>query len=212
MRYASRRSRLGFTLVTLALIAGACSGSADSATDRVEERSVTVAANPAADEFVVNVTFTESGFEPETVFVPAGFPVRLVLRNRSEHEHHYRVARLVASEVRWIEYPEVDEYEIDSMSTEELRELDPALVGVTDRAELEHLLHHMQPIFSPTKAASLSGIKPLAGEVHGYAQRGESDTLTFFPLTTGRFHAEDVLNPEITGTFVVFLPPGTEGF
>ena len=68
------------------------------------------------------------------------------------------------------------------------------------------MLHHLLPTLSLTKPESLHGIKPIAGEVHGYAQRGEFDTMFFFPLQTGRYEAEDVLNPEITGTVVVFLP------
>jgi hypothetical protein len=194
-------------LVALALAAGACTSGDDETTgsDRTEDR-VTVIPNRSANEVVVNVTFTESGFDPEYVFVPAGIPVRLALRNRTEHEHHYRVQGLLATDVRYIVFPDVSSDELEGLTQEEIAKIDPELVGITDAAEMEHVLHHLLPTAELSKPESLHGIKPLPGEVHGYTQRGEFDIVNFIPLTTGRYVVEDVLNPEITGTFVVFLP------
>ena len=163
--------------------------------------------NRLADETVINVTFTDTGFEPEIVFVPAGQPVRLVLRNRTEREHHYRVQGLLASDVRYFVFPDVSSEELDGLTVEELGAIDPALAYATDAAEIEHILHHLLPYQVMSRDISRSGIKPIPGEVHGYAHRGEFDTLNFIPLTTGRFTVEDTRFPEITGTMVVFLPP-----
>ena len=95
---------------------------------------------------------------------------------------------------------------LDSMTPEELAQYGIDIAGVRGEAELEHVLHHLSPTFSPTKKASPNGIRPLGTEVHGYVIPGFGDVIEFFPLSTGRFKAEDVLNPEITGEVVVFAP------
>jgi hypothetical protein len=207
MRRHSTGLRVGIVLVVLALGASACSSGDEGATASARsEENVTVLPNRLANEVVVNVTFTDAGFEPATVFVPAGIPVRLALRNRTEHEHHYRVAGLLASDVRYFSFPAVSTDELEGLPPEEIAEIDPVLVGITDEAEAEHILHHLLPTTELSKAPSAHGIKPLPGEVHGYTERGQFDILNFIPLRTGRYVVEDVLNPEITGTFVVFLP------
>ena len=60
----------------------------------------------------------------------------------------------------------------------------------------------------PTKPESPAGVKPLGTEVHGYAATGDLriDVVYFYALTTGTYRVEDVLNPEIRGSVVVFLP------
>lgn len=101
--------------------------------------------------------------------------------------------------------PELDEYDIGSMSPSELEVYGIAEVAdITDEAELAHYMHHLTPTFSPVKEVSPAGIKPLGTEVHGYVTRGTPDTLTFFPLSVGTYLAEDVLHPEVTGTVIVF--------
>lgn len=192
-------------LVILALVATACvggSGESDDSTDGASGTSVTmVPPDLESQTLVVNVDLTDTGFEPATIFLPAGRRVQLVLRNRGTKEHHYRVVGLIPGELRWYLYPEVDVAEIDAMTPAE-REA----IGVEgDIDDMEHVLHHLVPSFVPFKKESRSGIRPLPTEVHGYVQAGfTGDVLTFFPLNTGSFVVEDVLHPEITGKVVVF--------
>jgi len=208
VRHAKRAARSWFiVLAAFAFVAAACSGSDDSATDGTSadapEESVTVTPDYDGGEITVNVVLTDEGFEPETIFLPAGRHIRLVLRNRGKAEHHFRVARLVPADMRWFLVPEVDEAEVESLDEAEL-----ARLGITDQVDdLEHVLHHLNPSFVPFREESRAGIKPLKNEVHGYAQAGRTELMTFYPLNTGRFVVEDVLHPEFTGTVVVFEPP-----
>ncbi len=200
-----QHTRLPVALIALVLVAAACSGSegsSDGPTLPTAAPSVMVPQDLDSPIFVANVQLTDDGFDPDMIFVPAGRQVRLVLRNRGSHEHHYRVAGLIASEIRWLMEPDVDEEEIDNLLADN--------AGFTDD-DVEHILHHMTPSYVPFKDASLSGIKPLRNEVHGYAQAGQTDVLTFYPLATGKYEVEDVRYPEFTGTFVVFDPRPPEG-
>lgn len=162
--------------------------------------SITVLPDYESDVFVANVYMDEDGFDPSTIHVPAGRHVKLVLRNRGSYEHHYRVVGLVASEISWYQYPEIDEDELLA------QELEGGFVG-----DIEHVLHHLTPDFVPFREESRSGVRPLPTEVHGYAYGGDHDVLFFFPLNTGSFVVQDVLNPDITGKFVVFDAEVFEG-
>ena len=157
-----------------------------------------------SDDLVVNVVLTDEGPEPETVFIPAGRHIKMVFRNRGMHEHHYRVVGLVPEDVAWILVPEIYEDELEGLTEEELEAL--GLGGPID--DIEHVLHHILPVFVPFREESRSGIKPLANEVHAYAQRGGVDIITFYATNTGRFQVEDVRYPELTtdAEVVVFLP------
>jgi hypothetical protein len=194
--------RWAAALLAISLVVGACSSdSGDDANEpsdevppaRAEEGSITVLPDYESDVFVVNVYLDEGGFEPGTIRVPAGRHVKLVLRNRGRYEHHYRVVGLVASEIRWLQIPDIDEDELLAA------EMEGGFVG-----DIEHVLHHLTPEFVPFKPESRSGIRVLPTEVHGYAHGGDHDVLFFYPLNTGSFRVEDVLYPEITGKVVVF--------
>lgn len=200
----SRMRRVLVVMLILAAGLAACSGDdatppqpttapdEPTAADQ-SEGGLVVLPDYQAPTFTVNVTFTDEGFDPAIIHIPAGRQVRLVLRNRGDQEHHFRVAGMPVAEVRWLMVPEVDEDEQLAMEAES---------GFVDDAA--HILHHLEPEFVPFKPASASGIRPLPGEVHGYAQNGTSDTLLFFALETGVFVAEDVSHPDITGRVVVF--------
>jgi hypothetical protein len=194
--------------LAFALVAGACSSADGGSDDRGSGGSGdTFMVEPDLISAPLNVTvvFTDDGFEPSMIFLPAGRQIRLALRNRTEAEHHFRIRGLVPGNLRWMQVPEIDEYEAATMSLEELEAFGIADVAdITDEAELAHYMHHLTPTFSPVKEVSPAGIKPLGTEVHGYVTRGKQDTLTFFPLSVGRFVAEDVLHPEVTGTVIVF--------
>ena len=211
MRY---RSSIRYLMGVLALllVSSACSSSdtgSESAVGRTERESVTVEPDFSLSPFVVNVALTDTGPEPDVIFIPAGRQIRLVLRNHGTTEHHFLIRGLVPALLRWRVESEVDAYELDSLSPGEQAELGIDIAGVTDEAEMEHLLHHLAPSWAPTKAESPSGIKPVGLDVHGYVSLGTNDVLTFFALQTGEYVSEDVLYPELTGRVVVFAPSDT---
>jgi hypothetical protein len=164
---------------------------------------------PALDQppLNINVDLYADRIEPEIIFIPAGRPIRLVLTNRTESEHHFRIKGLVPTSLRWMEVPEVDEYDIASMSPEELAAYGfEEAASITDEAELAHFAHHLTPQMVPTKAASPSGIKPLGTEVHGWVMRGTKDLLEFLALQPGEYEADNPRFPEITARVIVFDP------
>lgn len=186
----------------VALLGVACSPAADDGVPDGEDSAVAafVPPNWEKEGLVLNVSITDEGFEPSTIFIPAGRHIRLVLRDHGTGEHHFRVAGLIPAEMTWLLEPEIDEYDIDSMSPEEL-----AAAGIEgDIDDLEHVLHHLSPSFVPYKEASPSGIRPLSNEVHGYVTPGNLEVMSFFATNPGVFVAQDVLHPEITGRVIVF--------
>lgn len=185
-------------LVLLALVLSGCGSTESDAAEGV----TSVPIDPDATEFVVNIGLGEDGFEPSTVFVPAGRQIRIVLRNRGTGEYHYRVKGLAPAQMAWMVAPEVDLSYVDAMTPEELAAL--GLEG--DISDMEHELHHLTPVFVPFREESRSGIKPLPTEVHGYVEQGVTDTLTFIATETGAYEVEDVLHPDNTGRLIVFDP------
>jgi hypothetical protein len=201
-RNIGRRSRRPVHILAVLLLAvSACTGVAQSS-DGSAAQGVTVPVDPTAQQFVVNIVLRDTGFDPSTVFLPAGRPIRLVLRNGGTGEHHYRIVGLSPISMSWLRVPDVDPSYVDAMTPEELEAL--GLGGtITD---LEHELHHLNPVFVPAKQESRLGIKPLPNEVHGYVERGVTDTMVFYATTTGTYVVEDVAHPEITGRVIVFDP------
>lgn len=195
-----RRSWVAAVLA-LALLMGAC-GDFWGKPDPVEDDGTVAWVEPdrVSPTLYVDVVLTDDGPEPKTLLIPAGRHIRLTLRNRGAHEHHYRVVGLRPEDMRWILFPQVDEYELAEMTQEELEALD--IGGAID--DVEHVLHHLRPVFVPFRTESLSGIKPLANEVHGYTQRGQIDVVTFYATNTGRFVVEDLRYPELSAEVVVF--------
>lgn len=165
--------------------------------------AVRVAPDPYADVFDARVVFEADGIEPATLFVPAGPRIRLVLRNRTVDERHFRVKALPADEVLWLHPPEFTAFDVEQMTPEEQAAIgfDP---GETDA---EHFVHHSEATFMPRKDVSPAGIEPLPGDVHGYTTGHGSEVMVFYALETGRYEVEDPLRPgEPIGTLVVFAP------
>src|SRR5512145_2081062 len=50
----------------------------------------------------LNVAVSDTGIEPSVLFVPAGRPVQLLLRNRGTTKHHYHVVGLVPDDITWV--------------------------------------------------------------------------------------------------------------
>lgn len=134
-------------------------------------------------ELAINVDLTDDGYEPSTIFVPAGRKIRLVVRNRGSTEHHYRVVGLAPEGLLWISEPE--------------GELED---GVTDD---EHVLHHNSE-FVPFRMTSRAGIKPFGDEIHAYASRSDVDVVLFTALEPGTYVVECPLHPEVAGKVTVF--------
>lgn len=196
----------GATLaVALILTVAACTGSGSAgSTNTVPPETVFVEPDYGSDMVVINVTITDEAFEPPTVFVPAGRPIRLVLRNLGTTEHHFRVIGLIPADLGWYLAPDITPEELAGLPPDEQERLGVDL-AIDDP---EHTAHHLMPTFVPFKDTSFMGVTPLPNEVHGYTQVGTSDILSFFATNTGTFKSEDVLHPEITGRVVVFEGEG----
>jgi len=196
------RNRPAAGFLAAFLLMAACGGSSGSATTTTQP--ITVAAHPELSPLTINVLLTDEGFEPETIFIPAGRQIQLVLRNRGTVEHHYKIKGLVPSSLAWISIPQIDTYDLDTMTPDELAAYGIDLSGVSDELEIEHILHHLHATFVPFRDESPAGIKPIGLEVHGWVSLGTVDVISFFALTTGTYQSEDVLSPDLTGTVVVF--------
>jgi hypothetical protein len=201
----SRRLVRWGALLALVLVFAACSDGGSAGPGARNEERVTVLPDLDAEEFVINVYATDTGYEQPIVHVPAGRYIKLVFRDHGVLEHHYRVIGLVPSQLRWVVFPTLSAEDIPSMSEEELRAhgFDPDM-PIDD---LEHTLHHLSITYSPTRPASRGAIKPLGTEVHAITRRGSQDVVYFYALTTGTYDVVDAAHPEITGKMVVYLPP-----
>jgi hypothetical protein len=192
------------SIAALALAATGCSGflGSDDEADQAVDESVYVEPDLESESTVLNIYLSDDGFDPSTIFLPAGRHTKLILRNRGNAEYHYRVSGLVPTQMSWLLVPDITEDDMLAMSVEELE----ALGLADDIRDVEHELHHLTPVFVPFREESPAGIKPLANEVHGYVTRGTLDVLDFFPTNTGTFVIEDVLHPGVTGKAIVFDP------
>lgn len=137
----------------------------------------------------LNIEISDSGIQPPVVFIPAGRPIQLVLRNRGSTEHHYRVVGLVPDDLVWVSRAESTPQD-----------------GVSDE---EHASHHNRQ-FVRQRATSPAGIRPTGREVHAYAPGNRGvDVVLFTASQTGTFVVQCDLHPEKVGKLVVF--DGGEG-
>ncbi len=207
MRGDKRRRRHGAAIVALGFVMAACTVKLPGGPDEGFYDDVTSTTTPAVPvlsrdgeeiplsefQITVNVDLTDTGFVPETIFIPQGRGVQLILRNRGDTEHHYRVQGLVPNQITWLASAEYNLLQLqDEVPPEEM-------------SEAEHLLHHLIA-FVPFRDPSPFGVTVLANEVHGYAEPRSRDIIRFIPTNTGTFVVQDVLHPEITGHVVVFAP------
>jgi len=188
--------RLLLIAVAIALVATSCGGEgATSTTTTIAEAAPSAAASGTTaaqsnigdgfDPFVVvvNVDITDHGYEPETIFLPVGRSIQLIIRNRTSNEHHYRIQGLEAEDLLWLTDPDMEIQE-----------------GVSEE---EHLFHH-QAGYVNWRGTSPRGITPTLEEVHGYAAGGVNDMVRFTPMSLGTFVVDDPLHPEYTGSVTVF--------
>jgi cytochrome c-type biogenesis protein len=137
----------------------------------------------------LNIAVSNDGLEPSAVFVPAGQPVQLMLRNRGTTEHHYRVVGLTPDELWWMA-PDAASETTSPMS---------------DAAVDEH--DHHSRYFVTTKSASPRGITPTGREVHAYVTLANNvDMVLFTASQPGTFEVVCDLHPDQTGKLTVFDP------
>jgi cytochrome c-type biogenesis protein len=144
-------------------------------------------ADAPVEYLTLNVVVSDEGIQPSAVFVPAGRPVRLVLRNRGTTEHHYRVVGLAPDDVMWISQGQSS--------------------GDTAVSTDDHNHHDRQ--FVRWRARSPAGVTPTGDEVHAYApgSRG-TDVVLFTASRAGTFIVQCDLHPEKVGKLTVFDPAG----
>jgi cytochrome c-type biogenesis protein len=142
-------------------------------------------ADAPVEYLTLNVVVSDEGIQPSAVFVPAGRPVRLVLRNRGTTEHHYRVVGLAPDDVMWISQGQSS--------------------GDTAVSTDDHNHHDRQ--FVRWRARSPAGVTPTGDEVHAYApgSRG-TDVVLFTASRAGTFIVQCDLHPEKVGKLTVFDP------
>jgi len=147
-------------------------------------------ATAAAQEldFTVNVGISDTEIRPSAVFVPAGRPVQLLVRNRGAAEHHYRVVGLVPDQVAWLARGEAN------------------AGGVTDEAH-----NHHGRMFVASRTASPAGLQPTGAEVQAYVSPEERvDAVLFTATATGTYVVQCDLHPEKVARLTVFEAPEAE--
>src|SRR5687768_7845900 len=140
------------------------------------------------ESFTLNVAVSDEGIQPPVLFVPAGRPVQLLLRNRGTAEHHYRVVGLVPDDLFWVSRggPAPQDALVDD----------------------EHNNHHGRQLLQ-SRAASPAGIRPTGDQVYAYVSvPGDVDVVLFTATQTGTFVVQCDLHPEHAGKLTVFDPAG----
>ena len=153
--------------------------------DAIDHGAHVAPADAPVEYLTVNVVVSDEAIQPSAVFVPAGRPVRLVLRNRGTTEHHYRVVGLAPDEVMWLSQGQSG--------------------GATAVSTDDHNHHNRQ--FVRWRAPSAAGVTPTGAEIHGYApgSRG-TDVVLFTASQAGTFVVQCDLHPEKVGRLTVFDP------
>jgi hypothetical protein len=130
----------------------------------------------------INVYVTDGGMRPDSIFVPLGHEVQLVMRNVGTSEHHFRVV---------------------GMSPRDLMRLvrdDP----VAGPVAAGHAHDHGAGLAPLGVSTSIAGVRRSGAEVHAYAFAGGMDVIVFTPIQTGTFAVECPLHPGMKGELTVF--------
>jgi cytochrome c-type biogenesis protein len=136
----------------------------------------------------LNVAVSDTGIEPSVLFVPAGRPIQLMLRNRGTTEHHYHVIGLAPDDLTWV------------------------IPGVSAGAASSEEHNHHNRTYVRTRAASPAGITPTGQEVHAYVSEEQRiDVVLFNATQTGTYVVKCDRHPETVGRLTVFDPAGPPG-
>lgn len=139
-------------------------------------------AGPPIHHLTLNVSISDAAIEPASMFVPAGQPVQLLLRNRGTVEHHYRVVGLVPDDLAWV-----------------------MAGGGAEAGGASNEGHdHHNRRFVRTRATSPGGITPSGEEVHVYARARGIDVVLFTATRAETYVIQCDLHPEKTGKLTVF--------
>lgn len=133
----------------------------------------------------VNVTIDETTISPPVLNVPAGTPVRLVLRNHGTREHHFHVQRVHPSEMLWL-----------------AKDLEPGTA--LEMAGSEHGAHHSGQMLPYHICTSRTGLCPTGLDLHAHAGPGEIDVIQFTAPQPGSYQAICPLHPGVQSMVVVF--------
>ena len=151
----------------------------------MDHRAHDAPAGALANDLTINVAVSDAELQPSAVFVPAGRPVQLLLRNRGSVEHHYRVVGLVPDDLMWLARR-------------------APVAGAADADEDDHGQHHDRQVLR-SREPSQAGIRPTGDEVHAYVSvPGEVDIVLFTASQTGTFIVQCDLHREPIGTLTVF--------
>jgi cytochrome c-type biogenesis protein len=141
-----------------------------------------VLSDPPVEYLTLNVAVSDTGFEPSALFVPAGRPVQLLVRNRGTSEHHYHVIGMVPDDLTWVTR---------------------GVAATGTGSDGDH--DHHNRAFARTRAASPAGIKPAGNEAHAYVTPAQGlDVVLFTATRTGTFVVKCDLHPEHVGRLTVF--------
>lgn len=133
----------------------------------------------------LNVSLDEGGIAPSVLSLPAGMPVRLVVRNRGAQGHHFHVQGVKPSEMLWL----AKDFESGSVIQ----------VGGED-----HLAHHSGQMLPQHICTSRTGLCPTGLDVHAHAGPGEIDIIEFTATEPGIYLATCPLHPGMQSRVVVF--------
>lgn len=167
------------TLVLSLFAVAAYSGDVRSAPGAHESHQRPGQDRSAVAMITINVELTDTGFVPESVRIPVGREIQLVVRNRGAREHHYHIVGLQPTDLLW------------------LSKEDPA-----DTPPDVHAAHHGAELV-PYHICK-SGICPAGIAVHAHAAPGDIDVIIFTATKTGTFVVRCPLHPELKGKVVVF--------
>lgn len=182
-------------LVPVGLLLGACtsapgvSNQAGVAAPRAESAAVAHLHehHPASSDeapaapLTINVYVTDAGFQPASIFIPAGQEVQLVMRNLGVTEHHLRVLGLVPRDLM---RPAKNE-------------------AVTGSDGDDHAQHHGASGVPFGLSASSTGLPRIGDEVHAHAVAGGMDVVFFTATKTGTFAVQCPLHPGMVGEVAV---------
>ena len=148
-----------------------------------EEPADAAAPTASAPYLTINIDITEEGFDPAVIEIPVDRTVKLVVRNRTAEEHHYRIVGLIPRNLLWLAEPEPAE----------------AAEGVSDE---DHEAHH-NTSYVAWRSAAPSGIQPNGEEVHAwtyqYSPGGGIDSVLFQATNEGTFEVVDPMDERFRG-------------
>lgn len=186
-------------LLPLGLMAAGCTGIAGNVqaapgsakpSEHSGHEQQTPVAEAALERLTINVEIGDDGIQPSAIFIPAGRTALLVMRNRGTTEHHFRIVGMNPKELLWVAKDE---------TAADLAQLASGLVS-----QVDHTAHHQEDTFVGFRSQSPAGIKPRDGEVHAYAQPGETDMVLFTATSVGTFSVQCPLHPALAAQVTVF--------